>query len=71
MGETTRQIEAHIEATRKDLGANLQEVENKVKSATDWRLHFHARPIAMLGLAFGCGALLALMVGRKRGANDW
>ena len=68
MGETTRQIEAHIESTRKDLGANLQEVENRVKSATDWRLQFQAHPMTMLGVAFGSGFLLALLVGRP---NHW
>jgi hypothetical protein len=72
MGETTSQIEAHIEDIRKDLGANLQEVEDRVKSATDWRQHFQARPMTMLGIAFGGGVLLATMLGgSKNGPKDW
>ena len=72
MGETTKQIEAHIENTRKDLGANLQEVETRVKAATDWRQHFQARPMTILGIAFGGGVLLATMMSRrKNGPNDW
>ena len=43
MGETTDQIEAHIEQTRENLGANLEELEQKVRSVADWRQHFRLR----------------------------
>jgi hypothetical protein len=66
MDQTTDQIEAHIEDTRKDLGANLQELEVKVKSAADWRHQFRRNPMAMLGAAFGGGVLLALLAGKRR-----
>jgi hypothetical protein len=66
MGETTNQIEAHIERTRENLGANIQELEQKVKSATDWKHHFQNNPMAMMGVAFGGGILLAAMIGGKR-----
>jgi len=59
MGETTNQIEAHIENERYDLGANLKELEAKVKSVTDWREQFRHNPTVLLGLAFGGGVLLA------------
>jgi hypothetical protein len=59
MGETARQIEAHIEDTRRDLGSHLQELEKKVKTAADWRGHFRNKPLPMLGAAFGGGVLLA------------
>ena len=65
MGETTNQIESYIEAKRDDLGSNLAELENKVKSITDWREQFRSNPMAMVGVAFGGGILLASMVGRK------
>ncbi len=66
MGQTTHQIEAHIEDTREDLGSNLQELEQRVKSATDWKQHFQTSPMTMLGVAFGGGILLATMLsGRK------
>ena len=61
MGQTTRQIEAHIEDTREDLGANLNELEQKVKSVTDWKQQFRSNPMTMLGVAFGGGILLATM----------
>ena len=73
MGQTTSQIEAHIEDTREDLGSNLHELERKVKGVTDWRQHFQTSPMTMLGVAFGGGILLATTLGgrrKKRGAGD-
>jgi len=61
MGETTNQIETHIRSTREDLGANLQELEYKVKSVTDWRQYFQRNPIPMIGVAFGGGVVLAVL----------
>jgi hypothetical protein len=66
MGQTTHQIAAHIENTRDDLGSNLQELEQRVKSVTDWKQQFRARPMTMLGLAFGGGVVLATTMGRRR-----
>lgn len=66
MGQTTHQIEAHIEDTRKDLGSNLHELERKVKSVTDWKQHFQSNPMTMLGVAFGAGILLATMLGGSK-----
>ena len=66
MGETTDQIAAHIESTRAHLGANLEELEGKVRSATDWRQHFEKNPMTLIGVAFGGGVVLARMAGRRR-----
>lgn len=65
MGETTNQIESYIEDKREDLGSNLQELEQKVKSATDWRQQFQKNPMTMVALAFGGGVLLASMTGGR------
>ena len=65
MGETKNQIENHIEDAREDLGANLQELERKVKSVTDWKHYYAKSPITMIGVAFGAGVLLAAMSGRR------
>ena len=65
MGETTNQIESYIETKREDLGSNLAELENKVKSITDWREQFRSNPMTMVGVAFGGGILLASMLGGK------
>jgi hypothetical protein len=63
MGETVNQIEAQIEQMRDDLGSNFEELERKVRTATDWKAHVKSNPGAMLGLAFGGGMLLAMMTG--------
>ena len=66
MGETSHQITHEIEETRARLGSNLQELEAKVKDATDWRKQFEKNPLPMLGIAFGGGFLLSRMVGGRR-----
>jgi Protein of unknown function (DUF3618) len=72
MGQTTNQIEAHIEDTREHLGSNLHELEQKVKSVTDWKQHFRTNPMTMLGVAFGGGVLLAtLLAGKNRRGNGF
>jgi hypothetical protein len=63
MGQTANQIEAHIERTRDTLGSNIQELEQKAKSVTDWKHHFQNRPMTMIGVAFGGGVFLATMLG--------
>ena len=66
MGETADQIEAHIENTRDNLGSNLNELQRKVKSVTDWKHHFQTNPMTMLSVAFGGGILLATMMGGRK-----
>jgi hypothetical protein len=66
MGPTTQQLENQIESTREDLGANLHELERRVKEIGDWRHHFDNHPTALLGAALGGGFVLALMVGGRR-----
>ena len=63
MVETTAQIETHIEATREHLGANLDALERKIKSATDWREYFQSTPMTLLGAAFAGGVILAITTG--------
>lgn len=66
MGQTTEQIENQIEKTRDDLGANFQELEQKVKEITDWRHHYQNHPMALMGAAFGGGLLVAMIFGGTR-----
>src|SRR5260370_24967317 len=70
MGQTTHQIEAHSEDTRENLGSNLNELERKVKSVTDWKQHFQTKPMTMLGMAFGGGILLAAMLGGRKNRRE-
>ena len=72
MVETTAQIETHIEVTREHLGANLDALERKIKSATDWREYFQSTPMTLLGAAFAGGAMLAIATGvrhNRRGSR--
>lgn len=65
MGQTTDKIETFIESKRAELGANLEELEEKVKSATDWRQQFQKRPMALIGVALGGGVLLATLLPKR------
>ena len=65
MGEESSQITRNIEETRAQLGSNLQELEDRVRNATDWRQQFQKRPFGMIGLAFGGGILLGMVIGRS------
>ena len=65
MVERTAQIATHIERTREDLGANLDVLERKIRSATDWREYFQSSPLTLLGAAFAGGAVLAIATGAR------
>jgi len=66
VAEKPDQIERHIASTRSELGNHLQELEDKVKQAADWKTYYERSPMTMLGLAFGGGVMLAGMLGGKR-----
>ena len=65
MGQTTDQIENQIENKRENLKSNLQELETRVKTATDWRHYFTEHTGTMIAAAFGGGVLLATMLGGR------
>ncbi|HEX4535784.1 MAG TPA: DUF3618 domain-containing protein [Candidatus Acidoferrum sp.] len=62
MGEKPDQIERHIQHQRSELEDNISELEEKVKSAFDWRTQFHERPGIMLGAAFLGGAVVSALL---------
>jgi hypothetical protein len=68
MGQTTDQVESHIESTREDLKTNLQELEGRVRSATDWRHYVNQNPGMMIAAAFGGGVLLSALLKKRRSA---
>jgi len=70
MGETTDQIEHHIEMKRQELQSNFTELAQKVKTATDWRRQFRNHTLSALAAAFAGGVLLAAMVARNRRADS-
>jgi hypothetical protein len=66
VGQTTEQIANHIDNTREDLKANVEELGNKVKAVTDWRQQFQKRPGTMIAAALGGGVILAAMLRSDR-----
>ena len=70
MGERTDEIADQIESRREDLKSNLQELETRVKTATDWRHYFAEHTGTMVAAAFGGGVLLAAMVGGRPGRGS-
>ncbi len=76
MGERTDQIEQQINQTRENLSDNFSELEERVKSAFDWRAQFEERPFTLLAVAFGSGILASALLPprpprRKRRVIDY
>jgi hypothetical protein len=65
VAERSDEIKQRIDAQRGELGENLQELERRVKSTTDWRAQMEKRPWVMLGAAFGTGMVIATVLGRS------
>ena len=66
MGKTTDEIVSDIDQTRGDLKSNLEELENRLKAVTDWRVQVSRHPGAMVAVAVVGGALLSLLTGKRR-----
>jgi hypothetical protein len=66
MVERSDQIKEHLDRTRGDLHKNVNELQDRVKGAFDWRAQFQERPLLMMGLALGGGMLAAALVTRRR-----
>ena len=69
MGETTDQIEAHIEMTRQHLHANFRELAQRLKAATDWRRQVRNHPMTLIAASFAAGVLLAALLAGTTGAG--
>ena len=73
MGERPDQIERQIAETRSELSENFSELQDKVKSAVDWRTQFQEHPGTLLAVAFGGGVVLSALLpspSRARKAYD-
>jgi hypothetical protein len=71
MGQTSGQIRSEIDSQRQQLGANLQQLEEKVKTTVDWRTQFSQHPMPAVGLAFAAGFVLsALMPSRDKDGDE-
>ena len=70
MDEDPSKIEESIRSTRRQLGSNLQELEHRVKDATNWRVQFGRHPWAFIGAAFTGGVLLSVALSGRR-STSW
>jgi hypothetical protein len=52
----------HIETEREQLGENLEEIEGRIKDATDPRAWFQKNPGLILGAAAASGVVLGLLL---------
>lgn len=66
MGKSKDQIELEIKAQREALNRNLHELEVRAKAFTHWQTYFAKSPAMMLGLAFGCGVVIAALSGNSK-----
>jgi len=74
VGQTSGEIKDQIDQQREQLGQNLAQLEQKVKDSVDWRTQFEQRPMAGVGLAFGAGVLLSLLMpggDSKSSEREW
>ena len=70
MDERSDQIIEQMESQRQQLGANLNELEDRVRRTADWRTHFDNNPLLMLAGALGGGILLGAMVSGSRSRSS-
>ena len=61
MGQITDEIENQIESTRENLKSNFEELEMRMKAATDWRHYYKEHTGMMVAVAFGGGLLLSAL----------
>lgn len=65
MAEDPNEIAVEIQGQRARLGRHVQELEQSIHEATDWRTYVRRKPFASLGVAFGIGLGLALLFGKR------
>jgi len=58
--EETERIRQYIDSEREQLGRDLDEIEDRVKHATDFRAHFNKNTGLFLGAAVAGGFLMSL-----------
>ena len=62
MGSQSDEVKRHIEEKRGELGARLNELEYRVKSAADWHVQVRRHPWKAAAGAFAAGMLLAYVI---------
>ncbi len=67
MSETPDEIRNHVEEVHHRLAQDLNALQYRVKTVTDWRWQFQRHPWPILGAAFGAALLAGLAFARPRG----
>ena len=70
MDEEASTIKRHIDNEREQLGRKLNELEYRVKSATDLKTHFNRNTGWILGAAVAGGFLLSRVVSRSPASSE-
>jgi len=68
MGQESDELKRQVDQARERLHQDLNDLEYRVKTETDWRVHYQRHPWPFLGAAF-LGALLfsLALFGTRRG----
>ncbi len=61
MGSESDEVKRHIEEKREELGAYLNELEYRVKSAADWHVQVQRHPWKAVAGAFAAGLVVAFV----------
>jgi len=72
--EETNKIRQHIDSERAQLGRDLDEIEDRVKNATDLKAHFDKNTGLILGAAVAGGFLLSVAFRKSSpaaGTSSW
>ena len=69
MDEKSSEIIDDIETSRDRLGENLNDLESRMREATNWRTYFERHPYMFLGTAVGGGLLLSGILRGSKGSN--
>jgi hypothetical protein len=65
----SERIERHIEETRRHLGQNIDEIEDRVRTTLDWRTHYYRNPALCLGVVCGATAAMTAWLSAPRSHN--
>lgn len=71
MGETPEAIRDDIARQRQAMTQDINELEGRAKSLTDWKRQYQERPMIVLGIVAVFALLIGLLVARLvRGITD-
>lgn len=59
------QIKRDIDRERAYLGKNLEQLDEKLNTALDWRAQVQKNLTTLLAIAFGAGVLLSMLTGGR------